>query len=35
MGGFAVVLVGFGLRADFDVYGVGVETGVVGVVVAF
>lgn len=35
VGGFAVVLVGFGLRADFHVDGVGVETGVVGVVVAF
>lgn len=35
VGEFAVVWVGFGLRADFYVDGVGVETGVVGVVVAF
>lgn len=35
MGGFPVAVVGFGLRADFHVDGVGVETGVVGVVVAF
>lgn len=33
MGGF--VITGFVLRADFDVDGVGVETGVVLVVVAF
>ena len=35
VGGSAVVLVGFGLWADFDFYGVGVETSVVGVVVPF
>ena len=37
MGGFAlvVVVVGFVLGADFDVDGVGIETGVVVVVVAF
>ena len=35
MGGFAVVVVGFRLRAHFHVDGVGIETGVVGAVVAF
>ena len=36
VGGFApVVIVGFGVGADFHVDGVGVETGVVGGVVAF
>ena len=35
MGGFALVVAGFVLGADFDIDGVGIETGVVVVVVAF